>query len=124
MAFVTGRGGRAARFPNEDRTARHGTTQHDGIGWAMARMPWHGRGRPEQLRLVPDHQDIGRATWFVGRSDAQRVADTIGKVPARPGRAPHTGAAPAGSPGEAAPRSRTWRRRIAEEFVHQEGVSL
>ncbi|MEV8441814.1 DUF1702 family protein [Actinosynnema sp. NPDC051121] len=50
-----------------------------------------------------DHQDIGRATWFVGGSDDQRVADMIDEFP---------------------PLFQTWRRRIAEQFVHQEGVSL
>jgi hypothetical protein len=55
---------------------------------------------------------------------------------------PHAGATPTGAPGVTAPSAdgahlappvsdgaaapvfETWRRRIAEEFVHQEGVSL
>ncbi|TQM84379.1 hypothetical protein FHX81_6823 [Saccharothrix saharensis] len=52
---------------------------------------------------APDHRDIGRVTWLVGWSDAQRVADVIEQF---------------------TPPFGTWRRRIAEEFVHQEGVSL
>ncbi|MGW4116517.1 hypothetical protein ACWEFJ_37060 [Actinosynnema sp. NPDC004786] len=126
--------------PPEGFVADHRWTVQDGIGLAMARMPRHGTGPVVHRPRALDHQDIGRAPWFVGESDAQRVADTIEKSPWRHG-VPHARAAPGGAAGEAArstedahpappvpdgagPVSEAWRRRIAEESAHQEGVSL
>ncbi|MFE2756675.1 hypothetical protein ACFXGA_32240, partial [Actinosynnema sp. NPDC059335] len=67
--------------PPEGFVADHRWTVQDGIGLAMARMPRHGTGPVVHRPRALDHQDIGRAPWFVGESDAQRVADTIEKSP-------------------------------------------
>ncbi len=141
MVFVTGRGRRAHRFADKSRTTNDGYPRYGGIGWAMARMPWHGNGAWVQFPHALGHRYTGRATCFVGESDAKRVADVIDNFPAHRTEGPHTGAVPTGAPGATAPSTddvrpappvpdgaapvlETWRRRIAEEFVHQEGVSL
>ncbi|XVS62303.1 hypothetical protein ACQPYE_29095 [Actinosynnema sp. CA-299493] len=110
-------------------------------GRAVTRTPRPGNKSREEFPIPVAHRDTGRGTWFVGESDAERVADLIDKCPERREEEPHVGAAPTGATGTAAPFTgdvrtapaaadsaalvfETWRRRIAEQVIHQEGVSL
>jgi hypothetical protein len=113
------------------RTTNHDHPAHVGIGWAMARMP--------------RYRGIGRAQWSADRTYNERVADitdmtdTNHPFSAHRSHGPQSAAGPAGAPEEAArliqgactgrptpvgtgAAPETWRRRIAEEFIHQEGV--
>ncbi|QQQ74300.1 hypothetical protein IOD16_24285 [Saccharothrix sp. 6-C] len=140
MGFVAGRGGQAHRFANKNRLRNESHSRPGGIGRPVARVRWPGNGSREKFPFPAAGRDTGRGTWFVGESDAERVADLIDQCPERRDEAPRT-AAPTGAPGTAAPFTgdvraappvadgaapvfETWRRRIAEQVIHQEGVSL
>ena len=117
------------------RATNHIHVVYVGSGWAMARMPQCARPRDHPARALD--QSIGRAPWFVRGTDAQRVADMIDPFSAHRPEDPHSGAGPATALEKAAqnahpappivdgavPAFGTWRRRIAEEFAHQEGDS-
>ncbi|ROP41676.1 hypothetical protein [Saccharothrix texasensis] len=139
MGFVAGRGGQAHRFANKNRL-RNESHPRPGIGRPMVGARWPANGSREKFPPPVARRHTGSGTWFVGESDAERVADLIDQCPERRDEAPRT-ATPTGAPGAAAPFSgdvraappvadgavlvfETWRRRIAEQVIHQEGVSL